>query len=85
MTLADVVINVKSSSSKCLKTKGPSYHDFYWQARYGAFSVSESKVSDVVEYIRQQEEYHQRFDFQTEFRTLCPRHGVVLDERFAWD
>ncbi|UUO08245.1 transposase [Blastopirellula sp. J2-11] len=85
MTLADVVINLKTSSSKWLKTKGLSYHDFFWQAGYGVFSVSESKVPDVVEYIRRQEEHHQQFDFQTEYRAICQRHGVELDERYAWD
>jgi hypothetical protein len=23
--------------------------------------------------------------FQDEFRELCQRHGVELDERYAWD
>lgn len=83
--LADVVVNIKSSSSKWLKTKGAAYVDFYWQAGYGAFSVSESKTPSVVQYIRRQEEHHRGFDFQAEFREICRRHGVQLDERFVWD
>ncbi|TWT31964.1 transposase [Blastopirellula retiformator] len=84
-TLADIVAKVKAASSKWLKSKGAGYHDFGWQAGYGVFSVSESKVPDVVDYIRNQVEHHRRFDFQAEFREICRRHGVELDERFVWD
>src|SRR5581483_1141630 len=51
-TIAQVVENVKTSSSKWLKTKGTQLTDFYWQAGYGAFSVSRSQADEVVEYIR---------------------------------
>ncbi|MCC9605633.1 transposase [Blastopirellula sp. JC732] len=85
ISLADLVIELKTSSSKWLKTLGTPYQGFYWQAGYGAFSVSESKVPDVTAYVRGQEEHHRRFDFKTEFRALCERHGIVLNEQYAWD
>src|SRR5262245_49545251 len=42
-----VVEEAKTSTSKWIKTKGPTYQDFHWQAGYGVFSVSESKIPDV--------------------------------------
>ncbi len=37
-------------------------------------------------YIHQsQHQHHQRMSFQDEFRELCRRHGLELDERYAWD
>ncbi len=33
-----LVEEVKSHSSKWIKTKGDVYKDFYWQNGYGAFS-----------------------------------------------
>jgi putative transposase len=81
----DLIEEVKTSSSKWIKTKGQAYRSFYWQGGYGAFSVSESKRSDVVRYIQNQEEHHRRLTSQEEFRKLCARHGIEIDERWVWD
>jgi REP element-mobilizing transposase RayT len=81
----DMVEEVKTASSKWIKTKGPSYRSFCWQAGYGAFSVSESMRTRVIRYIRSQEEHHRTMTFQDEFRQLCEKHRVQIDERYAWD
>jgi REP element-mobilizing transposase RayT len=84
-SLKDVVEELKRSSSKWMKTQGKSFADFYWQSGYGAFSVSESAVARVKRYIANQEEHHRRVTFQDEFRELCRRHGVAINERYVWD
>jgi putative transposase len=75
----------KTTTLKWLKTKGPSLADFHWQGGYGAFSVSESKIDEVKHYIANQESHHRRMSFQDEFRELCKRHGIELDEQYVWD
>src|SRR4029079_18481585 len=45
IAIMDLVEQVKTASSKWIKTKGASYADFHWQAGYGVFSVSESQRS----------------------------------------
>ena len=85
VALMDLVEEVKTASSKWIKTKGPQYHDFHWQAGYGAFSVSESKRGDVIHYIQTQEEHHRKLSFQDEYRALCAKHGIEIDERYVWD
>jgi putative transposase len=82
--LKEVVGKVKAESSAWIK-KNSLHHDFYWQAGYGAFSVSETNVETVRKYIRNQEEHHRRISFQDEFRALCEKHGLEIDERYAWD
>ena len=52
---------------------------FAWQAGYGAFSVSESKIPNVREYILNQKEHHKKITFREEFMELLRRHGVVYD------
>ncbi len=52
VTLAQAVEDVKKSSSKWIKTQSPALAGFAWQAGYGAFSVSESNVPKVANYIR---------------------------------
>ncbi len=83
--LKEILEEVKKSSSKWIKTKGRTLRDFYWQAGYGAFSVSQSNVEAVREYIRGQEEHHKKMTFQEEFRQFLRRHHVEYDERYTWD
>lgn len=83
--IMDVVKVAKTETTKWVKKQSSETSDFSWQGGYGAFSVSESNVSQVKTYIQNQEEHHRRMTFQDEFRQLCQRHGIALDERYAWD
>jgi REP element-mobilizing transposase RayT len=42
--VADLLRDLKRDSSKWIKDEMPSLDDFYWQAGYGAFSVSPTHV-----------------------------------------
>ena len=84
-TLSSVVGQLKKSTNDWLRARGPQFLNFYWQGGYGAFSVSQSAVNEVREYIRQQRQHHQRVSFQDEFRAFLRRHEVVYDERYVWD
>ncbi len=85
VTIAGLVEEAKKSTSKWMKEQGAAWHDFYWQGGYGAFSVSQSNVDQVRAYIAAQEEHHRKVSFQDEFRALCRKHGVEIDERYVWD
>ena len=76
---------VKSHSSKWIKTKGESYHDFRWQDGYAAFSVSPRDIARVAAYIDNQKEHHRRKNFQDELRKTLKEHNVDYDERYIWD
>jgi putative transposase len=49
VALAKIVEEVKTSSSKWVKTQGRGLANFHWQSGYGAFSVSAADVEEVVE------------------------------------
>ena len=85
ITIAGLVENVKRLPSKWMKEQGPRYEDFFWQGGYGAFSVSESNLEVVRAYIADQEGHHRRLSFQDEFRALCRKHRLEINERFVWD
>jgi len=84
-TISDLVRGLKTSASSWIKTQFPALHSFQWQGGYGVFSVSESRRDDVCEYIRNQEEHHRQRTFQEEFREMCRRHCIELDEKYVWD
>ena len=83
--LADVVEEVKTSSSKWIKTKGQEFNQFHWQAGYGAFSIGQSQAQQVKNYIANQREHHRRRDFQDELRSLLRKYEVEYDERYVWN
>jgi REP element-mobilizing transposase RayT len=83
--LAQVIMQVKKGTSRWIKTQGPRYADFEWQNGYGAFSVSQSSVPDVRQYIENQIEHHRKVGFQEELRAFLKRHEMAYDERYIWE
>ena len=85
VAVSKAVEAAKASSSKWIKTQGPDFATFAWQAGYGAFAVSESNVLAVRDYVADQRAHHAKRSFQDEFRVLLERHGLAFDERYVWD
>lgn len=85
LAVADLVKELKRESSKWVKEQHHSSANFYWQSGYAAFSISPSHVDGLKAYILHQEEHHQQESFQDEFRRLCRKYDVQIDERYVWD
>jgi putative transposase len=85
VTVAELVEVLKRETSKWAKQRAADLDTFHWQNGYGAFSVSQSNVDQVIEYINRQADHHRRLTFQEEFRAMCARHNIPIDERYAWD
>jgi putative transposase len=85
VSVSQVVEEVKTTSSKWLKTQGLELAAFAWQAGYGAFAVSESNVDVVREYIANQKEHHRMKSFEEEYRAFLKKHGVAFDERYVFE
>ena len=83
--IADLVEEVKTESSKWIKTKRAEFRNFHWQRGYGAFSIGQSQVSSVKRYIARQKVHHQRVTFQDEYRKFLKSYGIDYDERYVWD
>ena len=82
---AQLVEQIKKSSSKWIKAVDARYRGFFWQGGYGAFSVSPSQLDTVVQYVEGQQEHHRTRTFQEEYRELLRRHGIDFNERYVWD
>lgn len=85
MAASDLVEELKTSSSKWLKSQAPALAKFAWQRGYGAFSVGPSDLPALIHYIDTQEMHHQKHTFQDEFRAFLTKYGVEFDERYVWD
>ncbi|MDA3906337.1 MAG: IS200/IS605 family transposase [Bacteroidales bacterium] len=84
IALMKLVEEVKSHSSKWMKTKDVSLRNFYWQDGYGTFSVNPSEVDIVVAYIANQYKHHSKISFQEEYRAFLKKYNVDYDERYVW-
>ena len=85
LPIAKVVGDMKRGSSKWIKTKGRMLTKFAWQNGYGVFSVGQSEVERVRQYIVGQEDHHRKKTFQDEYRSVLKEYGVNYDERYIWD
>ncbi len=85
LTIAMLVEEAKTGSSKWIKTRGSEFLTFHWQNGYGAFSIGQSAVDAMVTYIDNQEEHHRHRSFQEEYRALLERYRLAYDERYLWD
>jgi putative transposase len=83
--VADLVAELKASSSKWLKGHSPKLMKFAWQRGYGAFSVGPADLNALIHYIDTQETHHAKQDFQAEFRAFLAKYGIECEERYLWD
>ena len=85
ITIAGLVEELKTSSSKWLKTQRPELRRFAWQRGYGAFSAGRNELEALQKYISSQEEHHKVRTFQDEYLAFLKDYGVPYDERYVWD
>ena len=85
IALMKLLEEVKSRSSKWMKTKDISLGNFYWQDGYGAFSVNPHEVNRVIRYIVNQHEHHNKKTFQEEYRSFLKKFNIEYNEQYVWD
>ena len=85
ITIAQLVEEVKTNTSKWIKTKGREFRTFHWQRGYGAFSIGQSNVAALKSYIRNQKRHHRRITFQDEYRKFLLAYGIDYNEKYVWD
>lgn len=83
--IPELIGDIKRDSSSWIKKQNASFSNFYWQKGYGAFSIGQSQVTTVINYIKKQKEHHNQQDFKSEFRALLRKYEIDFDERYVWD
>jgi putative transposase len=81
--LSDVLRDLKANATGWMHDVFPSLKNFSWQRGYGAFTVSQSNVEEVRQYITRQKEHHQQISFRDEFIQFLRANGIEHDERFV--
>jgi putative transposase len=76
LTIEQVVQLLKGSSSHWINQQQLIKGKFAWGRGYGAFSVSQSDISKVANYIARQEEHHRKRSFAEEYQIFVKRYGL---------
>lgn len=84
-SIANLMRNVKSRSSKWIHETYPALQTFARREGYAVFSVSKSSESDVKAYIENQAAHHQRRDFMDELLSMLRLHDVAFDACYLFD
>jgi putative transposase len=82
LCLADLIREIKTSTSKWIRENAVFPGFTHWQDGYGAFTVSHAEKDAVIEYIKDQEQHHRRISFRDEFRGMLEQFGVSYDEKY---
>ena len=80
--LSAVLRDLKANATGWMHDVFPSLKNFSWQRGYGAFTVSQSHVELVRQYIVRQKEHHRKVSFRDEFIQFLKENGIEYDERF---
>jgi putative transposase len=83
-SVADLMQDVKGSSSRWINDKKLVHSKFSWQEGYGAFSYSKAEVPAIIQYIINQTDHHKRKTFSEEYYELLQEFEVDFDDRFIF-
>ena len=92
-TVSEMLQRIKGKSSKWVNEQNELNIKFHWQSGYASFTVSESRVEAVVNYIRNQEEHHRHKTFEEEYEEflrkkrhncLHPLRGLISVGDLTW-
>jgi len=84
-SIADLVRDIKSNSSKFINERRFVPEKFQWQEGYGAFSYSHSQIEYVYNYILKQEEHHKKKSFKDEYLEFLNKFQVEYDEQYLFN
>lgn len=74
--ITDILKNIKGESSHWVNQNNFLEAKFSWSKSYAAFSVSESQVNKVDEYISNQKKFHENVTFQEEIEMFRKKFNI---------
>lgn len=83
--LSDLVREIKKSTNDWVNRKVSNKIKFQWQEGYGAFSYSQSGLNNVIAYIQNQKEHHQKRSFQEEYKEFLRNFQIEFKDEYLFD
>ena len=83
-SISDFMREVKANSSKWINEQKLISGKFEWQEGYGAFSYSKSQMPQVINYINNQKEHHQKQSFLEEYKHFLEKFEIEHNLEFSF-
>ena len=84
IAVADLVKDIKLSSSSLIKNECLFQNFGGWQEGYGAFTYSISAKDNLIEYVKNQVEHHKAKSVREEYLELLKEHGVEFNDSYLF-
>ncbi len=84
ISVAELMKSVKAKSSKYINDEGLTPTRFEWQNGYGVFSLHQSTINRVYQYIQNQEEHHRQMTFGEEYVEILTDLGIEFDPLYIF-
>jgi REP element-mobilizing transposase RayT len=85
ISVSDTVHELKRSSSIFINDNKLCPGRFSWQEGYGGFSYSRSQISNLFNYIQNQEYHHKERSFLDEYIDYLSTNEMEFDREFLFD
>jgi putative transposase len=83
-SLSDLVRDIKANSSKFINEKQLVPGRFEWQTGFGAFTVGQSQIDRVINYILTQEEHHAKRTFREEYIDFLKAYQIDFKTEYIF-
>jgi putative transposase len=85
ISVSDTVHDIKRNSSLFINKNRLCLGRFSWQEGYGGFSYSRSQITDIYNYIENQELHHRKKTFQEEYIDYLNENEMEFEKQFLFD
>ena len=75
---------LKGGSSKWIHDNFVDLKIFSWQEGYGVFTVSNSQIDKIKNYIKNQEEHHKKMSFEEEYLELLKKNNIGYNPKYLF-
>jgi len=82
--LSDLVRDIKSNLSKWVNEHNFTNRKFAWQLGFGAFTLGQSQLGIIINYIKKQEEHHRSKTLNEEYIEFLKAYEVEFKEEYLF-
>jgi REP element-mobilizing transposase RayT len=83
--LSDLIRDIKANSSGFINDQNWFRGKFNWQEGFGGFSYSHSELDDVIQYVANQKQHHEKKSFKVEYLSLLEEFNIKYDDRYVFN
>lgn len=84
ISVADLMRDIKSGSSKLINEKKWYPGTFRWQDGYASFTYSKNEIGRVIDCIKNQPRHHKKQNFREEYLQTLKENNILFAEKYAF-